>query len=215
MSISAYLALSFGTLSDLFRVTSEAKHRFDLYVTGKDKSAVNQNLRGAIFGTAVQQGGRSEYEALKNEYTTTTSIDGKEITLRALGRFQDPALLPDFLDFIFTKVTTQDVHTAGSALGHNPKARHGLWKHIHENFSSIREKLGKNMTVLNRFLNLSLTSFNDKETADEIARFFEGKDNRGYDRTLNIVNDTILGRAKYKERDAAVILEWLKAHGYA
>ncbi len=71
------------------------------------------------------------------------------------------------------------------------------------------------MVVLDRFLRLSLDQFNTREAAEEIAKFFEGRDNRGYDRTLGVVSDTILGRATYKERDAKVILEWLKAHGYA
>jgi hypothetical protein len=49
----------------------------------------------------------------------------------------------------------------------------------------------------------------------EISRFFEGKDNRGYDRSLKVISDTILGRAAYRARDRAVLLEWLTAHGYA
>lgn len=69
--------------------------------------------------------------------------------------------------------------------------------------------------MLDRFLKLSLQKFNDRETEQEIKKFFAGRDNRGYDRTLGVVSDTILGRASYKERDAGVILEWLKIHGYA
>ena len=107
------------------------------------------------------------------------------------------------------------MHTGAIALATNPRARHGLWNYIQDNFDPIREKLSKNMVVLDRFLRLSLNKFNDRETEKEIAKFFEGRDNRGYDRTLNVVSDTILGRAKYQERDAKVILEWLKTNGYA
>lgn len=152
---------------------------------------------------------------MKKEWQTTTSIDGKEIALRALGRIQDVDLLSDYLTFLFSDVAVQDMHTGAIALAINPRTRHGLWKYIQENFPAIRERLGKNMVVLDRFLKMSLNKFNDKETEKEIAKFFEGKDNRGYDRTLNVVSDTILGRATYKERDAGVILEWLKVHGYA
>lgn len=71
------------------------------------------------------------------------------------------------------------------------------------------------MVVFDRFLKMSLQKFNDRETEKEIKAFFEGRDNRGYDRTLGIVSDTILGRATYKERDAEVVRGWLKGHGYA
>ncbi len=135
--------------------------------------------------------------------------------MRALGRIQDISLLPDYLSLLFNDVATQDMHTGAMALGANPRTRSALWKYIQENFDTIKEKLGKNMVVLDRFLRLSLIKFNDVETEKEIAAFFKDKDNRGYDRTLAVVSDTILGKAKYKERDEKVILEWLKEHGYA
>ena len=132
-----------------------------------------------------------------------------------MGRIQSPELLSDFLEFMFTEVATQDVHTGAMALAANPKTRSGLWKYIQDNFEQLKERLAANMVVFDRFLRLSLTKFNDSETEREIADFFQGKDNRGYDRTLSIASDTILGRVSYKERDGKVILEWLKTHGYA
>ena len=100
-------------------------------------------------------------------------------------------------------------------LAANSATRPGLWKYIQDNFDPIKEKLGKNMVVLDRFIKQSLIRFNDREVEKEIAKFFEGKDNRGYDRSLKVISDTILGRAAYKERDGKVVLEWLNAHGYA
>lgn len=100
-------------------------------------------------------------------------------------------------------------------LAANSKTRPGLWKYIQDNFEPIKEKLGKNMVVLDRFIKQSLIKFNDRQSEMEISRFFEGKDNRGYDRSLKVISDTILGRAAYRARDRAVLLEWLTAHGYA
>lgn len=132
-----------------------------------------------------------------------------------MGRLQNLDLLPDYLKFLLTDVATQDVHTGGAALAMNHKTRALFWKHIQENFETIYARFSKNIVVLDRFLKLSLQKFNDRETEQEIKKFFAGRDNRGYDRTLGVVSDTILGRASYKERDAGVILEWLKIHGYA
>ena len=71
------------------------------------------------------------------------------------------------------------------------------------------------MVVMELFIRHSLKSFTDWKTEQEITEFFEGRDNSGYDRALEVVKDTILGRATYKERDAAAILEWLRANGHA
>jgi aminopeptidase N len=200
-------------LKPILRVISEAKRRFDLYTTGK--GTIDQNLRGAIYGIAIREGGKSEYAALKKEWQTTLSVDGREISLRALGRIRDVELLPDFLELLFNEVAAQDMHTGAVMLAANSKTRPGLWKYIQDNFEPIKEKLGKNMVVLDRFIKQSLIRFNDRQSEMEISKFFEGKDNRGYDRSLKVISDTILGRAAYKARDRAVLLEWLTAHGYA
>lgn len=198
----------------LDRVVAEAKQKFNSYVSG-NTSAIHPNLRAAVFGIAIRHGGKTEFDAVKAEWHSTTSVDGRDLALRALGRINDTSLLPSFFDLLFTDVATQDMHTGAMALAVNPRTRPALWKYLQENFEAIREKLSKNMVVLDRFLRLSLNKFNDLETEKEISTFFEGRDNRGYDRTLAIVKDTIVGRAGYKERDAKVILEWLSAHGYA
>lgn len=193
----------------------EGKRRFNLYSSGADKSAVHPNLRSAIYAIAIKHGGKAEYDSIKSEWSSTSSVDGKEIALRALARIQDMSLLDDYLELLFTKVATQDVHTGAVGLSANPKTRAQLWKYIQNNFDSLKERLSANMVVFDRFLKMSLNKFNDRDTEAEIKKFFEGRDNRGYDRTLGIVSDTIIGRAAYKERDAKVIKEWLSAHGYA
>jgi aminopeptidase N len=138
------------------------------------------------------------------------------MALMALGQIQDNnTLLPDFLAFIFSTVAVQDIHSAAKALAANSKTRDGLWSYIKHNWEMVREKLGGNMVVLDRFLNVSLSFFTDLETEKDIAAFFKDKDNRGYDRTLGVVSDTIKGRARYRKRDRDILVEWMKAHNYA
>lgn len=194
-------------------VITEAKKRFAAFSKG-DTNAIHPNLRSTIFNIAIREGGSAEYEAVKKDWKTTTSIDGKEISLRAMGRVQIPELISAYIEFLFTEVSTQDTHTGATALAANHKARGALWTYIKSNFEFLRKLLGGSMVVLDRFLRFSLNKFADFETEKDIENFFADKDNRGYDRTLGIVSDTIKSRASYRERDAAVILEWLSVNGY-
>lgn len=132
-----------------------------------------------------------------------------------MGRVQTPELVSAYIDFIFSEVATQDMHTGALGLAANDKARGALWSYIKSNFDSIRKMLSGNMVVLDRFLRVSLKKFTDLETERDIEKFFEGKDNHGYDRSLGIISDSIKSRASYRKRDAAVILEWLSVNGYA
>ncbi|KAI9727019.1 MAG: hypothetical protein M1834_008545 [Cirrosporium novae-zelandiae] len=195
---------------------SESKRRFEAYTSGKDKAAVHPNLRSAIFGTVVSEGSMAEYEAVKQEYLKTDSIDGKEICLRALAKSKLPEANLDLLNFIFSdNVAVQDVHSGASSLALNPKGRKVLWQYIKENWSKIHDRLSGNSVVLDRFVKMSLTKFADHEIERDIASFFKDKDNSGYDRTLVVIADSVKANANYKERDEKLILEWLKAHDYA
>lgn len=152
---------------------------------------------------------------MKQEYLNTSSIDGKEICLQALGRVQTPELVKDFMDFQFSDaVKVQDVHSGSIALAANPKARDALWEYIKEHWDIVYKKLSGNSVVLDRYLKNSLQKFASYDKEKDIAQFFESKDTKGFDRGLVQVSDTVRGNAKYKERDEQLALEWLGAHGY-
>lgn len=213
--LRAALLLSAG-LNGHEATVKEALRRFDLYISGEDKSAINPSLRKAVFSIAVKQRGESAFKAIQHEYLTTSSIDGKEICLQSMGRVQTPELAQEFLSFIFSdKVATQDKHSGTIALSANPKVRIEVWKFIQSHWDSdVHPTLSGNLVVLERFLRFGLNKFADQKIADEIREFFKGKDNRGYDKGLDVIDDTIRSNAKYRERDEKVVREWLQAKGF-
>ena len=194
--------------------TDEAQRRFLTYFKD-DRTAIHPSLRLPVFRIAVTHGGQGTYAALKNEYMTTTSIDGKEICLQALGRAQTADLARDFLNFQFSdKVAAQDAHTGSIALAANDKTRDELWSYVKGHWEVVRQRLGGNMVVLDRYLKNTLSKFASFEVEEDIRTFFEGKDTKGFDRGLVQVSDTVTGRARYRERDERLLEEWLGAHGY-
>lgn len=101
------------------------------------------------------------------------------------------------------------------ALASNRVARPLLWKYIRENWGQIEKKIGGNPIVLDRFINVSLSKFTSHKDVEDIEAFFSDKDTSAYNRTLESAKDKVRGRASYKERDAAVLKEWLVANKYA
>lgn len=177
---------------------------------------MHTNLRSAIFGINISEGGQSEYDSVKEEYLKTDSVDGKEICLAALGRTKDAGLVTDYLNFVFSdKVAIQDIHNGAVSLGANSKVRHLLWEYIKGNWDSVEARLSANNVVFERFVRMGLSKFADHNIGADIASFFEKKNTGAYDRALVIVSDTIRTNARYKERDEKLVLEWLQANGYA
>ena len=199
----------------MIRTIAEAQRRFKAYQSGIRK-AVHPSLRLAVFSIVVREGGETGYNAIRDEYMSTTSIDGKETCLIALGKVQSTSLVNDFLDFQFSdKVAIQDLHTGSVSLAANSKVRNDLWKYVKENWSAVYKKLSANSVVTDRYLKTTLSKFASHEVEQDIAAFFKDKDTKGYDRGLVQVSDTVIANAKYKQRDEQQVQEWLKAHGYA
>jgi aminopeptidase N len=181
-----------------------------------EKKAIHPSLRLAVFCIAVETGGADAYEAVKKEYLSTTSVDGKEIGLQALGNVQTSDLVNDFMDFqLSDKVAVQDAHSGAVALAGNAKVRDPLWTYIKAHWEDIYARLSANSVIIDRFVKTVLSKYASHEMEQEIAAFFKGKDTKGYDRGLVQVADTIKGNANYKERDEKLVLEWLQAHGYS
>lgn len=193
------------------RIIEEARRRFKLYTSSEDKSAIHPNLRLAVFRIVVGAGGAEEYEALVQEYLHTTAVDGREITLSALGRVKRPELVKQVLDLMLSdKVKTQDKHTPAIALSRNPDARLALWHYLKEHWETVYSQLSGNMVVLDRFLKNSLNKFASQAVLEDIQDFFKDKDNSGYERGLDIVSDSVRGNISWVQRDEGAIRDWLK-----
>ena len=133
-----------------------------------------------------------------------------------MGRIHSTDLVNEFLDFQFSdRVAIQDKHTGSVALASNAKARNALWAYVKNNWEKVSRTLSANPVVMDRYLKTCLSKFASHEVERDIAEFFQGKDTKGYDRGLVQVSDSVRANATYKERDEAIVLEWLQAHGYA
>ena len=195
-------------------IIKEAQKRFSAYTSGNIQ-AIHPSLRLAVFGLAVKNGGEAAYEAVKQDYLATKSIDGKEIGLQAMGYVQTVELVNSFLDFqLSDKVAVQDAHTGAISLASNSTARDAVWVYVKAHWDSIHGRLSTNSVILDRFLKTVLAKYASHEIERDITAFFEGKDTKGYDRGLVQASDTIKANASYKERDEKLVVEWLKANGY-
>jgi hypothetical protein len=155
---------------------------------------------------------------LKKEWETTTSPDGKDFALSAIGHIRDTNLInTKVIPFLFNttsdSVPSGDIHTLSGVLSANSTARPLLWKWLQENWEQATAKMA-NPVILDRFIRLTLGKFTEVKYLDEIEAFFEHKDTAGFNRTLEQVKDNVRGRVAYRQRDAGIIKEWLAANKY-
>ncbi len=195
-------------------IVSEGQKKFAAWKSG-DEKAIHQNLRGVIFNLAVSNGGQEEYDAIKAEFKKTTSVDGKEICIQALGRSKEPNHARDLLDFVTSEeVAVQDAHGGAVAVSNNNDTRFVFWEYTQQNWDRVFKRLSVTGVLIDRWIKMGLSKYSDLEVRDQIDAFFKDKQTGQFSRSLVIAHDTITGNASYKERDESRLLEWLKAHGY-
>ena len=164
----------------------------------------------------VREGGKQEYETVQKLFNETTANDIRERLLTAMCKVQTSELVSNLLDFSFSdKVATQDIHYGTAALAANAAARHVQWEYVKTNWDMIVKKIGGNLQVFDRYIQYVIGRFSSLEAERDITEFFKDKNTAGYDRGIVQKLDVIKGNAKYKERDADLVLEWLKTNGYA
>lgn len=164
----------------------------------------------------VANGGRLEYDAVKQEYIKSASVNDKEACLQALGRTVDPRLAQDFLEFVTSEdVPIQDSHHGANAVSANNRTRGEVWKFTKTQWNRLNDRLAVNNVCMDRWMKMGLNNYSDHDIEKDISQFFRDKDTRSYDRSLVVISDTIKGNANYRQRDEKLVLEWLQAHGYA
>ena len=138
------------------------------------ESTIHPSLRLPIFRIAIAEDPNpTTYNALKNEYLTTTSIDGREICLKAMGRVQSASLATDFLNFQFSdKVAVQDLQTGSAALASNSETRDVFWEWVQSHWAAILGKMTGKTVVMDRFWKNTLGRFASFKRAEEVSTLF-------------------------------------------
>lgn len=194
------------------------EQQFASWSSGSEEEPMNfsPSLLGTVLGYGVANLGEPAYRRVKESYLRSTTIDGKEVRLSALGRIKDPHLVREFLDFVLSgeEMALQNVHLAFAALGDNDCSRAILWEYIKTEWTTVYARLSKCPVVLNWCINMGLGQFSDMDAAIDISSFFADKNVAPFQRSLMVALDCIRRNAAFKERSETQLRLWLKQKGF-
>ena len=207
----------FGGLAGDRLLVSEVLRRFSEFLNVKEAGS-DPSLRQAVLSVAVSKGGAHVFEKIKAAYAEITSIDGKEAILTSLGQATTPQLAREYLDFAFNdNVETQDLACVidGLAENHSCDVREVLWYVIKERWPRIESLYEGSLGIFEPLLTRSLETLVSEDIADDVKLFFSDKDTEEYAQGLAVGMESIVWRARYRERDSQVVRDWLQANGFA
>lgn len=214
--LSQFKSLMFGSagLAGDAKIMAAAKEMFEKFLAG-DYAAVHPNLRASVFAMALRDGGEKEWDALLARYHSAPTSDEKNACLRSLGRAKSSALIKKTLDLALSgEVKMQDVYMPIGGLGTTSEGIEKRWEWMGANWDELVEKLPPSMTMLSSVVSICVAGFTSDKQLGAVEKFFQDKDKKGFDRSLQQSMDSIRAKANWLTRDAEDVLGWLKENGY-
>ena len=194
------------------------KAAFDMFAKFRsgDRNAVPPNLRSAIYGIVLQEGGEQEYDAILKEYRGAKTSEERNTALRALGRAKEPELIQRTLGLPLNsnEVKPQDIYLPLAGLRLHENGINALWNWMTQNWEQLQTILPPGLTMLSSVVAICTSAFTKKEQWDKVEAFFKDKSTKGFDRALAQSSDNVRAKDMWRTRDAEDVRDWLKNTGY-
>lgn len=209
-------ALMFGSAgaSGDKEVISAAQDMFARFAAG-DHSAIHPNLRGSVFGIALQEGGKKEYDIILDTYRNAKIADERNTALRTLGRSKDPELMQRTLALALSdEVRSQDIYMPLGGLRTHRAGIEALWEWVTQHWDVLVKRLPPGLTMLGSVVQVCTSSFTHRDQAEMVSSFFAKRSTKGFDQGLAQSLDAIRAKTNWLERDGKDVVEWLEKNGY-
>lgn len=173
------------------------------------KSKIDSDLRGVVYILVAENGGKEDYQKLKELYVKTPFQEEKDRIFRALCSFRNIYLLEQSLDMAFSEqMRGQDRFKAISFVWANPVGQNLAWNFVQKNWKTITKNFAGGH-LYSRFIKPA-TYFIDKKKALEIEEFFKKNPSSGLERTIAQVTEQIRANDLWLTRDKNKISDFLQ-----
>ncbi|DAZ94646.1 TPA: hypothetical protein N0F65_010733 [Lagenidium giganteum] len=189
-------------------VIAEAKRRFVAYVGG-DSSALNADIRLAVFKIHGWHSDEVHVTQLQKLYETSDFSEEKEHCLLSLGSVASPRLKQQVLDWALANVRAADIPRVFAGFAADPTARDLAWRCIQDNWDMMSTKFS-GMTV-GRAVCTIVGHFQSEDKGVEVAKFLESRNTSAFDRKLEDALEKIKVQSARYARDRDVLAQWLEA----
>ncbi|KAF9533367.1 hypothetical protein CPB83DRAFT_845145 [Crepidotus variabilis] len=202
------LAISQAANAKEESVVAEIQSRFKHFTDTGDDVRISADLQRTIFSTAVEHGGRSEWEAMVKLHDKHKTPQEKINAIESLCATQDDGLIKETLEFIDNKARDQDVLYFFIALGTNLRARRALTDHFHNNYDILYKRFEDSFAP-QHLVTHSSDYYSSTKDLERIEDFFKKKNSTKYELALAQALDGVRARAAFVETSNEDLKAWL------
>lgn len=97
----------------------------------------------------------------------------------------------------------------------HPEGIEALFTWMTENWEELYKRHPPTLPMLSSMVSLLTSGFTKPEQLARVEKFFDGKNNNGYDQSLAQSKDAIRSKISWLERDRQDVADWVKTNGYS
>lgn len=179
----------------------------DLYAKGD----IEPILKPTVFKVLLANEPTQEiFDKVMNEILAPTSIDGREVSLDAIGSVSDPKYLPEILALLVNgKIPEMDFKFLTTSLSQNNACKREFWDFFKAHFDGEIHK-NTSMWTLDRVLKLFVPNLVSRELLTDIRAFFAERSTKGYSKGISQSLDAIETSVSWYESSVEAVREFLK-----
>lgn len=158
-------------------VAAEATSRFQAFKENhEDIMSLPSDIRGPVFKIYLRNGGKKEYDEVKQYFFDATDNAERKHVLSSLGAIPDPKLKLSTMEFSMSgQIKLQDFFYLMGSVGHsNGEGRRIAWQYFQDNFEAIQSMLANaSSSLMDAVIVMCCGGFCSSTRAAEIEAFFE------------------------------------------
>jgi aminopeptidase 2 len=138
-----------------------------------NKTVLDPDLRGNVFGTVARLGGKKEYEKLLKLHNDSTMSEERTTLVGALTSFKQPELINRSLDLITSEnVRLQDVSYWIAFSFMNRHSKKQTWEWLKTHWEWLEKNLGSDLSFY-RMPIYAARCFSEESFSEEYKKFFK------------------------------------------
>lgn len=176
-----------------------------------NQNELNPDEAAIILRNIVRRNGMDIWDTLWDRYQKETDIYTKEDILFSLGNSSDPQILDKFLKILLesSQIDAQDIVSSLAPIKNTAVGVDYLWAWLRVNWEAVATKLEYGSVVHLGVFRASTSGLCTREHYQQLAEFFEGKEDTTFKSPLANALEKIKGRYLRAQRNRESLIDWL------
>jgi len=151
---------------------NDTLRRYREWMNMPSRNIIPTDIRSTVYCTAIQHGGRAEWDFAYRQYRSSNMAAEKDRLLHAMACSRVPWILSRYIHIAWSNISKQDTLNTLAYISIGPLGNQLVWNYIISNWPTVKQRFAGSLFSINRLITYMSESFN---TELELQKLFDFK----------------------------------------